>query len=1297
MATLVLSALGAAAGASLGGGLLGLSSVVIGRAIGAVAGRAVDQMILGAGSEPVEHGKVDRFRLTGASEGAAVTRLFGRMRLGGQVIWASEVQEHVASTGSGKGMLNGPKNREFSYSVSLAVALCEGEITRVGRVWADGQEIAAGSLTMRVYPGSEDQLPDPRIEAVEGAGMVPAYRGIAYVVIEDLDLTAYGNRVPVLNFEVFRPEQPGEAEVARGVRAVAMVPGTGEYALATTSVHYGARLGEAVPVNENTPLGMTDFSASLTMLDEELPGCEATSLVVSWFGSDLRCGACEVAPKVEKHDQEGQEMPWRAGGVTRGQAGLVPRDQGRPVYGGTPADGSVIEAITALRGAGKAVTFYPFVLMDQGVGNGLPDPWTGSDDQPVLPWRGRITLSLAPGQDGSPDGSAAAEAEVAAFFGTAQAGDFSVSGGKVSYTGPNEWSYRRFILHYAHLCALAGGVDAFLIGSEMRGLTQIRGAGGSFPAVAAMRQLAADVRGILGAGVKLSYAADWTEYFGYHPQDGSGDVYFHLDPLWADANIDFIGIDNYMPLADWLAENEHLDGQNAEIWHENYLKSNILGGEGYDWFYHAPEARAAQIRTPITDGAHGEPWVFRFKDIPNWWQNAHHERIGGVRQASPTDWVPGSKPVWFTELGCAAVDKGPNQPNRFLDAKSDESGLPRHSDGRRDDFIQMQYLRAMLGFWADSANNPTDETSGVTMLDMSRAHVWAWDARPFPWFPGDRDLWSDGENYARGHWLNGRTGNRSLASVVREICARAGVDAVDVSGLAGLVRGYALDQTASARSALQPLMLAYGIEAVERGGVLRFFSRSGRTDREIAGEALAITTEIGGALELVRAPEAEIAGRVRLSFTEADGGYETRAAEAVFAGDDSDAVAASDLPLVLTQGEGRAICERWLAEARVARDAARFALPPSGLGTGAGDVVRLDTPGGAASFRIDHVEEAGVQIARAVRVEPGLYVPSDTLDLGVRPRRHVPPVPVLPLFLDLPLIGGDEVPHAPHLAVTARPWPGSVAVYGAAADHGYALDRVVTAPAVVGETETPLARARAGVIDRGPALRVRLTSGTLSSAPLAAVMNGANLAAIGDGSNGNWELFQFTGADLVAPDTWEITGRLRGQAGSDALMPEVWPAGSVVVVIDAQVGQIDLPSSARGLERHFRIGPALRPIDDATYRHEVRAFAGIGLRPLAPVHLRAAEAGGNLALSWVRRTRIDGDTWQAVEVPLGEEAESYLVRVAAGGATLREVGVTAPGWTYTAAMRAADGPAEAVGVAQVSARFGPGPFRWLGL
>ena len=88
----------------------------------------------------------------------------------------------------------------MSYSLSLALALCEGEILRVGRVWADGTEIEVSSLNMRVYRGGEDQLPDPKIAAVEGAELAPAYRGIAYVVIEDLQLAPYGNRVPQFTF-----------------------------------------------------------------------------------------------------------------------------------------------------------------------------------------------------------------------------------------------------------------------------------------------------------------------------------------------------------------------------------------------------------------------------------------------------------------------------------------------------------------------------------------------------------------------------------------------------------------------------------------------------------------------------------------------------------------------------------------------------------------------------------------------------------------------------------------------------------------------------------------------------------------------------------------------------------------------------------------------------------------------------------------------------------------------------------------------------------------------------------------
>ncbi|MEO9631823.1 MAG: glycoside hydrolase/phage tail family protein [Sulfitobacter sp.] len=1300
MATIVLSAAGAAVGGSIGGTLAGLSSVAVGRAVGASLGRLVDQRLLGQGGQAVETGKVDRFRLTGSGEGAAISQLYGRMRLAGHVIWASQFQEVTHVSGGGKGGPPTPKTTEYSYTVSLAVALCEGEITSVGRIWADGEEIAPDDLNMRVYRGEADQQPDPTIAAIEGADRVPAYRGTAYVVMEDLALAQFGNRVPQFSFEVMRPEQPqapGWAHApAFGVQGVALIPGTGEYALATTPVHYTDGPGSRWSANVNSPAAKTDFSVSLETLTEELPRLEAASLVVSWFGSDLRCGDCRLRPKVEDPDIDGENMPWRVSGVTRGTAEVITQHGARPIYGGTPADAAVVEAIHALKAAGKAVMFYPFILMDQTEGNELPDPYSGAEDQPRLPWRGRITLSVAPGRPGSPDGSAAAVAEVAAFFGTATAADFTVTEGAVSYDGPAEWTLSRFILHYAALCAAAGGVEAFCISSEMRGLTRVRAAGNSFPAVTALRALAGEVRALLGSDAKISYAADWSEYFGYQPQDGSGDVYFHLDPLWADPQIDFIGIDNYMPLADWRDEEGHVDGEDwPAIYDVGYLKSNIEGGEGYDWYYHSPEARAAQIRTPITDGAHDEPWVYRYKDLRRWWQNHHHPRIGGERQAAPTEWQPMSKPIWFTEYGCAAIDKGANQPNKFLDLKSSESALPHHSTGERDDLMQMQYLRALSEYWRDPARNPISDEYGAPMLDMSRAFVWAWDTRPFPFFPNNGDLWSDGENYSRGHWLNGRVSARSLASVVGEICRRAGVMHFDTSQLFGYVRGYTVDVVGEARAALQPLMLRYGFDAIERDGALQFRMRDGTDAVPLDPDGLAIHPDLGGLTEQLREAEAEVSGRVRLRFIQADADFDAIAEEAVLPDEATHAVTGTELNMALTRGEGRQVAERWLTEARVARETLRLALPPSQMAIGAGDVIELPGDGaeGPGRYRIDRVEQAGSLLIDAVRIEPEVYDPAPLEEELASLRPFAPPLPPLPQFMDLPLLHGDEVPHAPHLAVTATPWPGSVAVYRSTVDADYALNGVVSSRSIMGVTQTALRAARPGVIDAGPVLEVKLSSGSLESVSKEALLNGANLAAIGDGSADRWELFQFQEAQLVAPATYWLTGRLRGQAGSDGLMPEVWPVGSRFVLMNGTPQQVEFSPHLRRVAQHYRIGPARRPVDDPSYLHQVHAFDGNGLRPYSPCHLRAeALPGGDITFSWIRRTRIDGDAWDGPEVPLGEESERYLLRVFAGGQHLRDVLLDTPGWTYSTAARAADGLTGTfeVTVAQVSASYGAG-------
>ena len=1318
MATLILGAAGAAVGGAIGGSVLGLTTAVIGRAVGATIGQAIDrqifgQSVMGSGSQMVEQGKIDRFRLSGASEGAGVAEAYAMTRVGGQVIWASRfletaTDEVIEQRTGGKGGPGGGGSqtttvRSYSYSVSLAVALGEGVISHVGRLWADGVELSLKDLNMRVYPGTKGQSPDPKIQAVEGAAGTPAYRGTAYVVFEDLQLEPFGNRIPQFSFEVARPTQGAidpDHDLPEQIRAVALVPGTGEYSLATTKVYTSGAPGSARAANVNALSGQTDFKTSVSTMRKVLPGHKATSLVVSWFGTDLRCGSCQLAPRVEQSAAEGREMPWSVSGITRQNATVVPYLEGRPIYGGTPADAAVKEAIAELAAGGRAVMFYPFILMSQMAGNTLPDPWSGTAGQPELPWRGRITLSSAPGRPGSPDGTAAAEAEVSAFFGNAQPGDFALVGEDRVYQGPPETSYRRFILHYAWLCRDAGGVESFCIGSEMRSLTQIRGPGNSYPAVAALKALAADVRQILGPDTKIGYAADWSEYFGHRPDDGSGDVFFHLDPLWADPAIDFVGIDNYMPLSDWRDGSDHADIGWGSIYNPDYLRENVAGGEGFDWYYSDNTGRNTQNRRPIADTAHGEDWVFRYKDLVAWWSTPHHDRPGGVRSATPTGWVPQSKPIWFTELGCPAVDKGTNSPNLFFDPKSSESAVPPFSNGKRDDFIQWQYLIAQHTHWADPANNPVSPIYGGPMVDMDRAFVWAWDARPFPTFPNRGSIWSDGPNYSRGHWLNGRMEARSLASVVREICRASGVTEIDVSELWGVVRGYNPEPGQTARQLLQPLMLAYAFDVIEEGGQLVFRSRHGKVSGAVTPETLVETDEVPGGIERVRSPEADTVGRVEVSAVQVEGSYKVQTSGTVFPDDKAPSITHVELPLRLTRAETRDIAERWLFEARVARDGVRFALPPSRRDLRAGDLVSIDEPGGEALYRIDQIEDAGAQIAEAARVEPDAYTAAEggafEEEIEESPVDTVLPAPVYPVFLDLPLLTGDEIPHAPHIAVLADPWPGVVAAYAAVGEEAFKLRGYIDRSAVLGETETPLTAARAGILDRGPALRVRLYGGTLASVTEAQLLNGANAAAIGDGQSDVWEVFQFATATLVAPDTYDLSLRLRGQLGTDPLIPSAWPAGSRFVLLNGALVQPDMTMSERGLERTWRIGPASEPVSDTVHVSETRAFQGVGLRPYAPVHLRAVPDGsGGHAFSWIRRTREDGDSWEGLDVPLGEASEAYLVRVYDGALKVREETVTTPAWAYGAAARVSDGTtgAYAVEVAQISDRFGPGLFR----
>jgi hypothetical protein len=547
-----------------------------------------------------------------------------------------------------------------------------------------------------------------------------------------------------------------------------------------------------------------------------------------------------------------------------------------------------------------------------------------------------------------------------------------------------------------------------------------------------------------------------------------------------------------------------------------------------------------------------------------------------------------------------------------------------------------------------------------------------------------------------GHWLNGRATNQPLSAVVAEVCEKSGVREIDTRKLFGFVRGFQQTEVSSARSTLQPLLLAYGFDVTERDGRLVFRSRDGRVSAELDEEHVAVTEDIEGRIETSRSPEADTAGQVRLGFVDAQSSYEARAVQAHFPDEEARGVSQTDMPLAMTVSEGQVTAQRWLAEARVARDGTRFALPKSKLRIGAGDVVKVK----GLRYRVDRVDQAEAQSMEAVRVEPAIYtIPANDSE-AIVVRSFVPPLPVVPYFLDLPLLTGEEVPHAPHIAVTSDPWPGAVALWSSSQDSGYEVNQLIAAAATIGITETPLAKARPAVWDRGAPLRIKLSGGELASADMLAVLNGANAMAIGDGSAANWEIFQFAQAQIVAPETYELTMRLRGQLGTDGLMPDVWPVGSTVVLLDLALSQIDLPLAARGLARHYRVGVAARGYEDINTVLRVEAFDGAGLRPYPVSHIRSkVDQAGNVLLDWKRRTRIDGDSWQGVEVPLGEELEAYVLRIMQGEDIKAEYSASQPQFAYALAMRSADGVTGPfrVEVAQLSARYGRGPFRSIGL
>jgi len=1210
-------------------------------------------------------GRLEEAKITTASEGTEISQLWGRQRVPGRIIWATKFREVVeaepSTDGSGKG--GGPNEANgltYRYFQSFAIGLCEakGARIRIGRIWVDGAELDQSKYTIRFYDGSEAQVADPLIAATEGDS--PAFKGLAYLVFDDFEVSEVGNRIPQISVEVSRSLDDDPNRIEEVLEAVTMIPGASEFGYGTR-IYYTGGSETSTTENVSQVLDTTDFEVSMDQLEDDLSNISSVELVVTWFADDLRCDSCSIKPKVDATTKEVSPVDWLVATEDRATADLVSEyEPGKMASGGTPADITVREALTEIKNRGHRAVFYPFIIMDIESDNTLSNPYSDNATvvgQPAYPWRGRVTCSPAAGYSGSVDKTAAAAAQVDTFVGTAAVSDFATwDGDKISYTGPSEWSFRRMVLHYAYLCkdVLSSG-DAFIIGTEMEGMTTIRSSESDYPFVDALVSLVADVKSVLAPGVKVSYAANWSEYHSHRPDDGSGDVYFNMDPLWAVC--DFIGIDNYLPLTDWRTADEYDYRLDA-------LMEGVEGGEYYDYYYASEADREDNIKAPITDEAYLKHWVFRQKDMRGWWQNSHINRPNGVESGGSTSWVPSSKPIWFTEFGCAAIDKGANQPNVFLDPKSSESAMPYFSSGARDDLIQRRYIEAWIKYW--SVNSPAG------MLSQSDMFAWTWDARPYPAFPYGE--WGDRDNWRLGHWLNGRLNVMYLKDVCLDLGASVGLDETyfDFTGLEkypALVRGHLSTAIKSPRRIIEELALLSHSNVFESEGVVKV-ARKRRSDIAVfSADDLVSSSDNPGGFEIVTAQETELPREVTITFSNEANAFQSATANGKRQTGNSQLVQNVRASSVLEPEEARNLSEELLNERVIGRQSFKGAFPRDLLRYDPGDLFSITLRGRTADFRITEMTTGSDISVEAVRSDKSIYTPrAVAAPLATTGSSLNAPGSAVAAFIDIPLLTADGLhPWAPRIAGYQNPWPGKVVIYQEDGSGGFASINSLNTPAVMGETTATFLAGRLNMWDNKSTLAVNFygSASSIMSLSATSVLNGANTVAV-ETSTG-WELVQFRTATIQPDGSYELTGLLRGQNGTEYAMETELATGARVIFVDASWGALNVAQDQLGIEKTFRYGPIGVPVGDARYTEVIYTPSTRPLMPFSPVHLKRKTSGTAHVLQWTRRSRLNADAWDGA-VPLNEESESYEIDIYDGSTivrTIEVVGATSALYTET--------------------------------
>ncbi len=543
-------------------------------------------------------------------------------------------------------------------------------------------------------------------------------------------------------------------------------------------------------------------------------------------------------------------------------------------------------------------------------------------------------------------------------------------------------------------------------------------------------------------------------------------------------------------------------------------------------------------------------------------------------------------------------------------------------------------------------------------------------------------------------WLPGRTSSDSsgLDEVVTALCARVGIGAgdLDVTELGtDEVRGFGISRQVSVRGALELLTAAYAFDLIESDHKLKAKKRGQPVTRALSEDDLVRISEQETFVE-TRAQEVDLPVRfsVRYQDQALDGEIATQTGQRIRSPDPtmgSENEATLDLPMTLSAAEAMDVVLRQLYSAWLERTGHEWKASWAHVDLEPADVIQVAlNDGGLFTVRLLSCDlGANLEVAwQSVVEESSSYTVQAVPAGGLNYLPQFDPVSseARLFLLDIPLLRDlDDVQRVAtgHYWAAAAyfdpPWRGAVlfasddgAIY-AGADETFDPVTWGVARNALPDTDLPFQT------DATSEMQVALTSGQLSSVTSLELLNGANVAALVR-ADGNVELIQFQEA-VLSQGIYTLTTLLRGRRGT-----EVFTGGHAVGDLFVLLEGDGVTRRPLGLDRlgdtlHFRAVGRGGELRDA--RTEQLTLAGNDLKPYAPVHLAASGSfGADIALSWVRRTRVGGDLIDGSgEVPLAEDSEEYELQILAGpgGAVLRtETGITTTSFTYTSGMQAAD-------------------------